>query len=349
MAVGYAASSPDECRPFGHTKAEYLPAVAEGVLVGLAAGAILRAVFSRFAETVPLSAPPAGVFFLAMAALANGVWGLFLLRRGRALASAALEADGLHLVADTATTLGVMAGLLLAWRRGAVWLDPLFALFVTVHVLWLGLGIVRRSVGGLLDEALAPEVRARVEAAVEGAMAGALEVHHLRTRQAGTRAFVELHRVVPASMTVEEAHAIATRIEGVLPGAWVTVLVEPEGELLHRGRPPKGMREAQGVKPDARIEGRSVTVRGPRPQVERIADRLLSADYPYRVEGSLYGRRYAEVCVRFEATEAASWFAGVAKDELLGPGVRRARSGVALAHLEGSKPVDPFVVGDRGG
>jgi len=120
-------------------------------------------------------------------------------------------------------------------------------------------------------------------------------------------------------MTVEEAHAIATRIEGVLPGAWVTVRVEPEGELLHRGRPPIGVREAQGMKPDVRIEGSSVTVRDPRLQVERIADRLLSGDYPYRVEGSLYGHRYAEVCVRFEAAEAASWFAGVAKDELLGP------------------------------
>ena len=73
------------------------------------------------------------------------------------------------------------------------------------------------------------------------------------------------------------------------------------------------------MKPDVRIEGTSVTVRGPRPQVERVADRLLSGDYPYRVEGSLYGHRYAEVCVRFEAEEAAYWFAAIAKDELLGP------------------------------
>ncbi len=73
------------------------------------------------------------------------------------------------------------------------------------------------------------------------------------------------------------------------------------------------------MKPDVRVDGKAVSVRGPRPAVERIADRLLGSDYPYRVEGSLYGHRYAEVCVRFEAEEAAAWFAGVAKDELLGP------------------------------
>ena len=53
-----------------------------------------------------------------------------------------------------------------------------------------------------------------------------------------------------------------------------------------------------------RADGKAVSVRGPRPAVERIADRLLGSGYLYRVEGSFYGHRYAEVCVRFEAEEA---------------------------------------------
>jgi len=242
LAVWYAARPPDESHPFGHTKAEYLSAVVEGVLVVLAAAAILRSAWLRFAEPAAPSSPEAGLSVLLLAALLNGGWGLVLIRRGRALASAALEADGLHLLADTATTLGVMLGVFLAWRTGLYWIDPLFALLVAGHVLGLGVGIVRRSVGGLLDEALGPAERARVEAAVREAMGGALEVHDLRTRRAGARAFVELHLVVPGAMRVEEAHAIATRIEEAvqraLPGAWVTVHVEPEGEAQHRGIRP---------------------------------------------------------------------------------------------------------------
>ncbi len=72
------------------------------------------------------------------------------------------------------------------------------------------------------------------------------------------------------------------------------------------------------MKPEVRVDGTAVTVRGPRPAVERIADRLLAGDYPYRVEGGLYGERGAEIRVRFEAEAAAAWCAGIAGDELFG-------------------------------
>ncbi len=242
LAIGYASRPPDASHPFGHTKAEYLSAVVEGVLVVLAAGAIFRSALARLGHPLAIARPAEGLFWLALAALANGGWAAYLVRRGRALASAALEADGWHLLADAATSLGVMAGVTLAWFTGLPWIDPLVALLVAVHVLWIGLRIVRRSVGGLLDEALDPESRRAIEAAVAGAMAGAIEVHDLRTRRAGRRAFVELHLVVPGSMTVEEAHRIATRIEEavrrVRPGTEVTVHVEPEGEETHRGIRP---------------------------------------------------------------------------------------------------------------
>ncbi len=241
-AIRYASRPPDESHPFGHSKAEYLSAVVEGVLVVLAAAAIFDAAFRRVLHPLAIARPEAGLFWLFLAALANGGWAAYLIRRGRALSSAALEADGWHLLADSATSLAVMLGVTLAWLTGRPWFDPLFALLVAAHVLWIGVRIVRRSVGGLLDEALEPRAQAAIERAVAGAMAGAIEVHDLRTRRAGRRAFVELHLVVPSRMTVEEAHAIATRIEeavkAVHPGAEVTVHVEPEGEARHRGIRP---------------------------------------------------------------------------------------------------------------
>ena len=71
------------------------------------------------------------------------------------------------------------------------------------------------------------------------------------------------------------------------------------------------------LKPQVEIEHFRVRVRGPRETVERIADRLMSADYPYSTDGSLMGAKYAEFIVTFDGISEARWFAGVASDELL--------------------------------
>jgi len=241
-AVHYAARPADATHPFGHTKAEYLAAVVEGVLIVLAAGAILWRALGRFLHPVGVEALFSTSLLLLLATLLNGAWGLYLLRLGRRARSAALVAEAWHLLTDLFTTLGVLLGLWLARALEAWWLDPLMGVLIAAWVVAVGVRLLGRSLGGLLDAALDPEDRAAIERAVAEAMTGAIEVHDLRTRRAGSRAFVELHLVVPSRMTVEEAHAIATRIEeavgAVHPGAEVTVHVEPEGEARHRGIRP---------------------------------------------------------------------------------------------------------------
>ena len=72
------------------------------------------------------------------------------------------------------------------------------------------------------------------------------------------------------------------------------------------------------LKPQVEAENYRVRVRGPQPTVARIADRLMSADYPYTIIGSLVGEKYAEFIVQFDGITEARWFAGIAGDELMG-------------------------------
>ena len=70
---------------------------------------------------------------------------------------------------------------------------------------------------------------------------GALEAHDVRTRSAGQATFIDFHLVVPGAMTVEDSHAICDRLETALettiPGAVVTIHVEPGEEAKARGLP----------------------------------------------------------------------------------------------------------------
>ncbi|WP_105317094.1 cation diffusion facilitator family transporter [Thermus tenuipuniceus] len=235
FAIRFAQRPPDETHPFGHSKAEYFSAVLEGVLVVLAALLIAKESIPRLLHPRPLGDLGPGLLVSLLASLINGLLAWHLLRQGRRLRSPALTADGYHVLSDVLTSVGVLAGVGLAWATGLWVLDPLLALLVAGNILLMGFRLVRQSVGGLMDEGLSPAEVGRIRKTIAEALGGrALEVHDLKTRKAGNRAFLEFHLVVPGSMTVEEAHRLCDELERALeesfPGLAVTIHVEPESE-----------------------------------------------------------------------------------------------------------------------
>lgn len=231
-AVRLADRPADRNHPFGHHKAEYLSAVFEGALIVIASLAVLNAAWSGFRAPSPIDAPLAGLALNALAGVINAGWALHLIRQGRRRHSPALLADGRHLMADVASSAGVLLGLGVAVLTGIEILDPLLAGLVGLYILWSGWRLVRESLGGLMDEATSPETTAEIRAVIKAHSGGAIEAHDLRTRRAGRATFVEFHLVVPGSMSVTEAHTICDRIEGALraefDGIVPTIHVEPD-------------------------------------------------------------------------------------------------------------------------
>ncbi len=241
-AVRVAAQPPDTKHPYGHHKAEVLSAVAEGVMIVLAALFILSEVREGLAAPALPRAPAAGIALVALASVLNGVWATVLVRRGRALRSPALVADGRHLAADVATSVGVAGGVAAAALTGQAWLDPALAAAVAAYILWSGWQVIRASASGLMDESVPEDERALLDRVIAERGAGAVEAHDIRTRHAGPARFVEFHLVVPGDMQVEEAHRICDRIEaGIraeMPDARVTIHVEPEHKAHDAGALP---------------------------------------------------------------------------------------------------------------
>ena len=172
-----------------------------------------------------------------MATAQNAVRAFVLVRRGRALKSPALVADGRHLWTDVVTSAGVAVGIVLAIVTGWWILDPALAALVAVNILWSGYRVIKESLSGLLDEALPEDTLDRIRAVIAAEAGGAVQAHDLKTRHAGSATFVEFHLVVPGRMTVFDAHEICDRVElaiaRAVPDARVTIHVEPE----HKSKP----------------------------------------------------------------------------------------------------------------
>lgn len=227
-----AASPPGQTFPHGLSKAEYISAGVEGALIVLAAGGILYAAIPRLISPEPLEAPLLGLSITVIASLINVGVAVVLIRAGKRHDSITLEADGQHLMTDVWTSAGVIAGVALVYVTGWQRLDPLVALAVAIHIVWTGIGLVRRSVVGLLDAAISPEDQNEVNKIfTEYARRYAVKFHAFRTRQAGSRRFISFHLLVPDEWSVKRAHQLSEEIEerirSLVPNSGVLVHIEP--------------------------------------------------------------------------------------------------------------------------
>lgn len=230
-ALSAAARPPDEEHAYGHTKAEFFSSALEGALVLAAAGFIAATAVRRLFDPEPLENVGLGIVISVVAAALNGAVGLVLLRAGGRLRSAALRADGRHLLTDVWTTAGVVAGVLLVGATGWLFLDPLIALIVAANIVWVGFRILNEAAHGLLDTALPPEDLEVVEGVISRYRQAGVEFHALRTRSAGARRFVSVHVLVPGSWTVRRGHDLSEDLERdvveALPMTTVFVHLEP--------------------------------------------------------------------------------------------------------------------------
>lgn len=233
VMVSLARAPADPNHPYGHGKAEYFSAAFEGVMIFIAAIAILVAAGERLLNPQPLGELGLGTGLSIAASLVNFAVARILFQVGRANRSLALEADARHLMTDVWTTAGVVVGVALASVSGWVWLDPLIAAAVALNILREGWGLMHRSVDGLMDRALAPEEIGRIEAVLASFAARGCRFANLRTRVAGSMHFAHVDVRLPGDWTVSHAHALVDEIEQAVEqkaGARLTTHVEPLDE-----------------------------------------------------------------------------------------------------------------------
>jgi len=214
-----AARPADEGHAYGHGKAEYFSSGLEGGLILVAAVSIAAAAIERLISPQPLHELGVGLAVSLVASVINLLVALLILRAGRKHNSITLEANAHHLLTDVWTSVGVLAGIGLVVLTNWQWLDPVLALLVAANITWTSIGIMRRTVGGLMDAAISSDDQATVRTILQKYEAEGAKFHALRTRQSGARRFISVHVLVPGEWTVHRGHELLERIEGEIRSA----------------------------------------------------------------------------------------------------------------------------------
>jgi len=232
LGVRTALKPPDRSHRFGHGKAEGLAALTQAAFIGGSAGFLAIEGTNRLINPQPIPDSWVGLAVMALSVVLTA--GLITFQRQvvRATGSVAIGADRLHYSGDLLMNGTVILSLLLTRWLGLAQIDAVFALGIAAFLVWGAWGVAVGALDVLMDRELPQAERDRVKSIVR-AHPQARGLHDLRTRNAGTGKFIELHLELPGHLTLLQAHEITDAIEQDLrqafPGAAVLIHQEPEG------------------------------------------------------------------------------------------------------------------------
>jgi cation diffusion facilitator family transporter len=220
FAISFAAFSlwfsmkpADKTHPYGHDRISFFSAGFEGAMIIVAGLYIIYEVVEKWINGLHLNNIAEGTGFILLATVINGALGWYLFRQGKKYHSIVLEANGKHVLTDSWTSLGVTVALILTLWTGWLPFDPIIAIIVAANILWSGAMLVRRSFGGLMDEA-DPSVHQKLHKILQQeSEKHDVRFHHLRHRNAGNKLIIEFHLLFHKDVSISNAHEQATSIE----------------------------------------------------------------------------------------------------------------------------------------
>lgn len=201
-----AAKPSDEDHPYGHGKAEFVSAAAEGGLIMAAGILIIYETVANFIQSKPVSSLDWGIILVAITAVINYAAGFFCLKVGKRNKSLALHASGKHLQTDTYSTIAIIVGLVVISLTKIYWLDKLIALAMSVFIMRSGYKIIRQSLAGIMDEQDMELLQQMVSVLNENRKVNWIDLHNLRVIKYGSRLHIDCHLTVPWYLNVHEAH-----------------------------------------------------------------------------------------------------------------------------------------------
>jgi cation diffusion facilitator family transporter len=196
----------DVNHPYGHGKVEFLSAAVEGLLMIISSFLIIYGAIENLRFPTPLQKLNTGIYLIAFTALLNYAVGYFAIRKGRKNATLVLIATGKHMQTDTYATLGIIAGLVLIFFTGYLWLDSIVSIAFAIVISFTGYKILRSSVSGIMDEADNELLTEFVDLLNEKRRHNWMDLHNLRIIKYGSVLHLDFHLTVPWYFNINEGH-----------------------------------------------------------------------------------------------------------------------------------------------
>ncbi len=216
--VSIAGKPEDKDHDYGHGKYETLATAVIGVVLFFVGVSILINGIQTIVDALNGKALQAPSLLALIAAVVSIVVKEILyhytVKAGKRLHSPSVVANAWHHRSDALSSLGTTLGIGGAIVLGEKWrvLDPIAAVVVSLFIIKVAIELLGPCIDELLERSLPDKMESRILEIIL-ATPQVSSPHHLRTRRIGSYIAIEVHIRMDGSLTLSEAHSVASDIE----------------------------------------------------------------------------------------------------------------------------------------
>lgn len=230
----------DRDHSFGHGKFETLATLIVSLILVVVGGKLMAGGVQKIAgvlngETIPV--PGRIALWAALASIiAKEILYWATMRIGSKVSSPVVIANAWHHRSDALSSIGALAGIGGAILLGEKWtiLDPIASCCISIAIIVVAVKMALPSLSELLETSLPEAVEEDIKKTA-AAVSGVEDIHNLQTRRNGISFIIDAHVVVDPTISVVQAHDIATAVEDALrskygPETQISIHIEPARE-----------------------------------------------------------------------------------------------------------------------
>ena len=214
----------DSKHQYGHERYECIAAIFLGVILcltglGIGYSGIMKIINSDYGK---LAVP--GILAVVAAILSIVVkegmyW--YTIKPARKINSSALMADAWDHRSDALSSVGSLVGILAA-RMGYPVFDPLASVIICIFIIKASYDIFKDAIKKLIDESCDEETEEKIKSLVLQ-QDGVIAIDEFRTRQFGSRIYVDVEILVDGELKLIESHDIAQKVHDEIEEKFVLV------------------------------------------------------------------------------------------------------------------------------
>lgn len=247
FGVKFWSAPPDRSHPYGHGRIETLISA----FIGLALGAVAVGLAWDAVGTLRHGTEhgPAGFAFViaVFSVVSKEIVFRWTRAKAREVGSTAMEANAWHHRSDAISSVPAAAAIALAYFFPKLhFVDPVGAIAVSGFILHSAWKIIQPTLLELSEAGVSKEDQAKIYR-LAASLPGVMGAHALRTRNAGSAIWADIHIIVDPNMTVREGHDLSHKVRDLLVDSDLNIV----DVVVHLEPPtPSRSRSASNRDPD---------------------------------------------------------------------------------------------------